>query len=73
VHVDVDVVDPSDLPAINYPAPDGPSLQAVRAAAGRLTGTGRVVGVSVSSWNPALPGAGRAAAATRRIVEEFLR
>lgn len=72
VHVDVDVVDPGDLPAINYPAPGGPSLEGVGAAVERLAGTGRVVAVSISAWNPALPGADRAAEATRRIVAPFL-
>jgi arginase len=72
VHVDVDVVDPVDLPAINYPAPGGPSLQAVHDAVHRLAGTGRVAAASVSSWNPRLPGADLAAAATRRIMGDFL-
>lgn len=71
VHVDVDVVDPSDLPAINYPAPDGPSTDAVRAAVASLAATGRVVAASVSSWNPALEGADRAAAVTRSIMGVF--
>ncbi|GBE24224.1 arginase [bacterium BMS3Bbin02] len=72
VHVDVDVADPTDLPAINYPAPDGPSADTVRSAIDRLAATGRVVAASVSSWNPALPGADRAAAATRSIMGAFL-
>ncbi len=72
VHVDVDVADPTDLPAINYPAPDGPSADTVRSAIDRLAATGRVVAASVSSWNPALPGADRAAATTRSIMGAFL-
>lgn len=72
VHVDVDVVDPSDLPAINYPAPGGPALEAVAAAVAGLAATGRVVAYSLSSWNPALPGADIAAAATHRLSEPFL-
>ncbi|MFV1999668.1 MAG: arginase family protein [Acidimicrobiia bacterium] len=72
VHIDVDVVDPQDLPAVNYPAPHGPSVREVRDAVSQLAATGRVVAVSVSSWNPALPGADEAAAATRAIVDVFL-
>ncbi len=72
VHVDVDVADPADLPAVNYPVPDGPSADSVRAAVDRLAATGRVVAASVSSWNPALPGADRAAATTRSIMGAFL-
>ena len=72
VHVDVDVVDPSDLPAINYPAPDGPSLDDVAASVSSLAATGRVVAFSVSSWNPTLEGADVAAAATLQIASPFL-
>ncbi len=64
VHVDVDVVDPADMPAVNYPAPGGPSLGEVEAALGALARTRRVAAVSFSGWNPTMPGAARAAAAT---------
>ncbi|NND02489.1 MAG: arginase family protein [Acidimicrobiia bacterium] len=72
VHVDVDVVDPADLPAINYPAPDGPSLDSVAAAVATLAATGQVVAYSASTWNPALPEAAIAAAATNRLSAPFL-
>lgn len=72
VHVDVDVVDPTELPAINYPAPGGPSLDAVVEAVGSLADTGRVVAYSASTWNPALPGAAVAATATNRLSAPFL-
>ena len=71
VHVDVDVVEPSDLPAINYPSPGGPSADAVRSAVANLAASGRVVAASVSSWNPALPGADRAATVTCSIMGVF--
>ena len=72
VHVDVDVADPEELPAVNYPAPGGPSVDAVRAAVRHLAVTGRVVAASVSSWNPELPGAAQAAEATHSIMDVFL-
>lgn len=72
VHVDVDVVDPLEMPAQNYPAPGGPSLRDVRAALAHLAVTGRVAAVSFSTWNPALPGADRAAAAARVLAAPFL-
>ncbi|MDJ0923483.1 MAG: arginase family protein [Acidimicrobiia bacterium] len=72
VHVDGDVVDPGDMPAINYPAPDGPSLDAVRMAMIHLATTGRVVAFSVSSWNPKLPGADVAARAMLKLAAPFL-
>ena len=72
VHIDVDVVDPSDVPAINYPAPGGPSAGEVAESVAQLAATDRVVAFSVSTWNPALEGADRAAAATRDIAAPFL-
>jgi arginase len=72
VHVDVDVVDPSDMPGVNYPAPGGPSADTVAQAIAALHETGRVVALSFSSWNPALDGAEIAAAATRCIAAPFL-
>jgi arginase len=72
VHVDLDVVDPTDMPAQNYPAPGGPSLDEVLRALRRLADTARVAGASFSTWNPALPGADRAAAAGGRLVSVFL-
>lgn len=72
LHVDLDVVDPQEMPAHNYPAPGGPSLSAVRAALDRLAATGRVAAVSFSTWNPALPGADQAAAATLTLTAPFL-
>lgn len=72
VHIDVDVVDPIDMPGVNYPATGGPSADAVARAVEALHATGRVVALSFSSWNPALPGADIAAAATHRIAAPFL-
>jgi arginase len=73
VHVDVDIVDPGELPAINYPAPGGPSLEAVVESVAGLAAGGNVVAFSASTWNPALEGAEVAAAATHRIAAPFLR
>jgi len=72
IHIDVDVVDPIDMPGVNYPAPGGPSANAVADAVSALHATGRVVALSFSSWNPALDGADIAATATHRIAAPFL-
>ena len=53
VHIDLDIVDPSELPRVRYPAPGGPSLAAVMESATKLFRTGRVVGVCVAcTWSP---------------------
>lgn len=72
VHVDGDVVDPSEMPAMNYPVPDGPLLHEVSAALDRLAATGRVVAFSLSSWNPELPGAEQAAVASAHLAAPFI-
>lgn len=72
VHVDADVVDPGEMPAMNYPASDGPSLEAVRRDLIHLAVSGRVVAFSVSSWNPDLPGADEAYEATLRLAAPFI-
>ncbi len=72
VHVDIDVVDPDEVPAVSYPAPGGPSAEAVAAAVAELEATGNVVAFSLTTWNPALEGAEPAAAAGQRIAAPFL-
>lgn len=72
VHVDLDVIDPREMPAHNYPAPGGPSLREVLAALAHLAATGRVAAVSFSTWNPALPGADRAAEAAAELAAVLL-
>lgn len=48
LHVDLDVVDPEALPGLRYPAPGGPSPDAVLAAARTVHSTGRVAALHVA-------------------------
>jgi arginase len=43
LHVDVDVADGAEVPGLLFPAPDGPSTDAVLAAVASVVATGRVV------------------------------
>jgi arginase len=53
VHVDLDVVDGAQLPALRYPTPDGPDAGQVADALSLLFGTGRVAAVGIAcSWFP---------------------
>jgi arginase len=53
VHVDQDVIDPSDVPGLRYPAPGGPGPAEVAHALQALLGTGRVAAVGVAcTWHP---------------------
>lgn len=51
VHLDVDVIDAADAPAMHYSVRGGPSLAALLDAAARLHATGRVAAVSVTTWD----------------------
>ena len=68
VHLDVDVLDPADAPAVAYPAPGGPSLEDVEAVLAKLAATGRIVAVSVTAWDFGKDGDGRTERACRRLI-----
>jgi arginase len=72
VHLDLDLVDPMEMPALDYPAPGGPSVDRVRALLDHLFGSGQVAAFSVVGWNPILPGADRAREAAMRLVGDLL-
>ncbi|HEY7199420.1 MAG TPA: arginase family protein [Candidatus Dormibacteraeota bacterium] len=72
VHLDLDVVATDEMPAVNYPAPDGPTAAAVRRALDHLFATGRVAALSVTCWDPALDGAERSRATAAALVGDLL-
>jgi arginase len=62
VHVDLDVIDPSVLPGLRYPAPGGARPADVAHALGRLLATGRVAAVGIAcTWRPGHDDAARIA------------
>lgn len=54
IHVDTDIISPVEAPAMNYPAPGGPSVIELKAVFRQLAMLAPIVAVSVSSWNPEL-------------------
>lgn len=54
VHFDMDIISLKESPAQNYPAAGGPSAALLQRVFRRLTQTGRIAAVSVSTWNPML-------------------
>lgn len=48
VHLDVDVVDPSELPALRFPAPGGPSAKVVAAALRALASRGTIAALGLA-------------------------
>lgn len=51
VHFDVDVLDPSDAPALHYIVPGGSPVADVQAMMSALAATGRVAAVSMAVWD----------------------
>jgi arginase len=53
VHLDLDVIDPADVPGLRYPAPGGPSTSQVTAALAPLLATRRVAAIGIAcTWHP---------------------
>jgi arginase len=66
LHVDLDVLDRGVLPAVDTPGQPGLTFHQLGRLVSRLVGTGRVVGLNVTSYDPELDPADQYAA---RIVE----
>ena len=53
LHVDLDVIDASELPGLLFPTPGGPGAGEVLAAVRAVLGTGRVAALSIGcTWRP---------------------
>ncbi len=69
VHIDVDVVDPTDMPGMGFPAAGGPSLAVVAEALAALAATDRLCAVSFGmTFRADGLDAGGAVAATDRLA-----
>jgi arginase len=72
VHFDADVIDPVEAPAMNYPAPGGPSSEQVRGVLRALAATDQIVAVSVSLWEPTLDPEGETQAVVQGAINALL-
>ena len=68
IHMDTDVVDIEDLPGMNYPAPNGPSLPETNATLDRLAQETEIAGMLFSLWNDSLPPEGKSLAGVLSMV-----
>ena len=59
IHLDTDIVTPTEAPAMNYLAAGGPSARELQTVMKHLNRTGKIAAVSVSSWNPKMDEDGR--------------
>jgi arginase len=72
LHLDLDVLDPSSLPAVTYPQPGGPNWEQLAAALGPLARSPQLLGVSVADLRPDLDPAGELAAKVLDLLQHTL-
>lgn len=72
LHVDVDVLDPTAMPAVTYPQPGGPDLDQLAAVLAPLAASPRLAGVSVADFRPDLDPDGRYAARLVDLLDRVL-
>jgi len=65
-HLDVDVVDPELIPAVNYPTPGGLTIEETSIVIRRLLGTGKTRVLEVVAYNPTKD---RGSTSANRIIE----
>lgn len=71
IHFDTDIINPEEAPAMNYRAPGGPGVDALSDIFNFLADTGRIMAVSMSSWNPELDDTGRTATVCLNLLEKL--
>jgi arginase len=54
IHIDMDIINPANAPAMNYLAAGGPSADELQTVMKHLRRTEKIAAVSVSTWNPKL-------------------
>ncbi|MGH7491741.1 MAG: arginase family protein [bacterium] len=72
VHLDVDVIDQREAPAMAYPVPGGPDLDSLCEMAERLANTGRVIAVSMTLWDLESDTDGRTERASMALLKALL-
>ncbi|MEM7350396.1 MAG: arginase family protein [Acidobacteriota bacterium] len=69
VHYDIDIIDPTDAPAVLYPAPGGRRAEDLELIFRELARLRQIVAISFSTWNPKLDSDGT----TREVGFRLLR
>jgi len=72
IHIDTDIVNPIDAPAMNYVAPGGPRAEELGKVFRHIAKSGLVRAISVSSWNPELDEDGRTKAVIMNLLQELI-
>ena len=59
IHLDMDIINPAEAPAMGYPAAGGPSAGDLQTVMKHLKRTEKIAAISVSTWNPKMDEDGR--------------
>lgn len=73
VHLDADVLDDAVMPAVDYRMPDGLSFDELATVLGTAVASGRMVGIDITIFNPALDRDGTIAAGFVDVIARGLR
>lgn len=73
IHLDLDIVDPAEMFAVNFPAPGGVSFRALARVLGDLAEAGTVRGVEVCAYDPRKDRDLRLPDRIAQVVEQTLR
>jgi len=65
-HLDIDVLDPELIPAVNYPTPYGLTTEETSVVISKLLGTGKVRALELAAYNPSKD---RGASSAKKIIE----
>jgi arginase len=72
IHFDTDVIDPAQMPGMNYPAPGGPSVESTAATLERVARDGQPAGIFFTLWDDSHRTEGRALQATLQLARAFI-
>jgi arginase len=72
VHFDTDIINPDKAPAMNYPAPGGPSASVLHYIFRQFPHKKRIVAVSMSTWNPKLDEEGNSKRVCMKLLQTLI-
>ncbi len=72
VHIDMDIINPANAPAMNYLAAGGPSAEELQTVMKHLRRTKKIAAVSVSTWNPKLDEDGQSRKVCMGILKDLI-
>ena len=73
IHLDMDIVNPADAPAMNYPAVGGPSAEGLQTVMKHLNRMKKITAISVATWNPKMDDDGRTGSVCMGLLDTLVK